>query len=622
MQKWMRTGRGWAARSAVLLVVAACSSGADDLDPTPVCGNGVVDVGEECDDGDGVDENECTNACNLPICGDGITTPSAGEGCDDGNDLEFDACTNRCTRPVCGDGVVTETLGEECDDGNRVNEDECTNACALPRCGDGVVSLSAGEDCDDRNTVDSDECTNACRAPECGDGILTTLIGEECDDGNLIDDATCTRRCTTPVCGDNIVTPGEECDDGNEVDDDACRTDCTLPFCGDGLVSFVVGVVEEQCDDGNVISGDGCDENCLPTQCGNGIVTGVEQCDDGNQVSGDGCSSNCAAEFACGDGVVEPGEGCDDGNFLSGDGCSAFCTTEACGNGVVDVGEDCDDGNRQRSDGCNQNCLLERFEGVDYASFGRGGIRAVQNPQGTAEIVVESITGTVTRALLFWHGPARVRSTGVNARIRLNGRVVVGTNIGVADDNCWGTLRFVHSHGYRADVTDLVRGNGRYRIDDLVGAAFFDINGLSLMLFYDDGRADNDVDVDVFEGNDSNFDSPFEPGDWRQPIVVPNATRTSTLSLELHVSDGQAFMDAALTIDGRVFVPGDDIFDGTTVPNGPSAGSTAGGLWDIIVYPRFNQFLGTTTSTIPVLLESEYTDDCLSLIAAAVIRQR
>lgn len=49
----------------------------------PVCGNGVVEAGEECDDGNAISGDGCNNDCRLPRlprCGDGIIDP--GEQCD------------------------------------------------------------------------------------------------------------------------------------------------------------------------------------------------------------------------------------------------------------------------------------------------------------------------------------------------------------------------------------------------------------------------------------------------------------------------------------------------------------------------------------------------------------
>ena len=240
---------------------------------------------EECDDGNSIDDDGCTNACTLPECGDGVV--QAGEECDDGNTINDDACTNACTNPVCGDGIVQ--AGEACDDGNSNNGDGCTNDCTLPQCGDGVVQ--AGEECDDGNSVDDDGCTNACTTPVCGDGIVQA--GEACDDGNSNNDDGCTNTCTLPTCGDGIVQSGEECDDGNTVNDDACSNACTTPRCGDGIIQS-----GESCDDGNTNNGDGCDEFCATeTLCGNGVRDPDEECDG----AGAGvCTSNiCRSDCTC-----------------------------------------------------------------------------------------------------------------------------------------------------------------------------------------------------------------------------------------------------------------------------------------------------------------------------------
>ena len=236
---------------------------------TPACGDGIVDPGEECDDGNDVNDDDCRNDCTIPVCGDGIVDP--GEQCDDGNDVNDDACRNDCTIPVCGDGIVDP--GEQCDDGNDVNDDACRNDCTIPVCGDGIVD--PGEQCDDGNDVNDDACRNDCTIPVCGDGIVDP--GEQCDDGNDVNDDACRNDCTIPVCGDGIVDPGEQCDDGNDVNDDACRNDCTIPVCGDGIVD-----AGEQCDDGNDVNDDACRNDCTIPVCGDGIVDPGEQCDDGN----------------------------------------------------------------------------------------------------------------------------------------------------------------------------------------------------------------------------------------------------------------------------------------------------------------------------------------------------
>ena len=76
--------------------------------PTPSCGDGNIDAGEECDDGNTVDGDGCSSTCQNettppptgPVCGDGIV--DAGEQCDDGNTTNGDGCENNCTETVTG----------------------------------------------------------------------------------------------------------------------------------------------------------------------------------------------------------------------------------------------------------------------------------------------------------------------------------------------------------------------------------------------------------------------------------------------------------------------------------------------------------------------------------------
>ena len=188
------------------------------------CGDGVVQAGEGCDNGnDNADDAVCKSDCTPQVCGDGFVGP--GEGCDDGNDVPDDGCTNDCVLATCGDGMVQP--GEPCDDGNDVDDDACTNNCTLPACGDGIVQ--DGEECDDGNGDNGDACVAGCKAATCGDGFLWEGT-EECDDGNDVPDDGCSNTCTLPPpeCGDGVVQPeaGEECDLGAAGNDDPASS-CT-----------------------------------------------------------------------------------------------------------------------------------------------------------------------------------------------------------------------------------------------------------------------------------------------------------------------------------------------------------------------------------------------------------
>ena len=313
-----------------------------------VCGNGNVEPGEACDDGNAVNGDGCDSNCTASACGNGIQAPN--EACDDGNVVSGDGCDANCTVTACGNGIKTGAEG--CDDGNPLNGDGCDTNCTVSACGNGVQAPN--EACDDGNVTSGDGCDANCTVTACGNGIATA--GEQCDDANAVDGDGCDSNCTTTACGNGIVTMGETCDDANGVDGDGCDSNCTTTACGNGIVTL-----GEMCDDGNGLLGDGCDDgmmgNCTPSACGNGVLAGGEGCDDGNLTDGDGCDANCTMT-GCGNGVVTMGEDCDDGNAVSGDGCDNNCTATACGNGVQTDGEACDDGNLDEGDGCDTNCTV------------------------------------------------------------------------------------------------------------------------------------------------------------------------------------------------------------------------------------------------------------------------
>jgi fibro-slime domain-containing protein len=82
------------AGSSFRLTLAGFDSAGSDC--TPICGDGVVTLGEECDAGinDG-GYGECEPGCVLgPHCGDGIV--QAEEDCDDGNRFDGDLCGSAC----------------------------------------------------------------------------------------------------------------------------------------------------------------------------------------------------------------------------------------------------------------------------------------------------------------------------------------------------------------------------------------------------------------------------------------------------------------------------------------------------------------------------------------------
>lgn len=98
--------------------------------------------------------------CSSVGCGNGFLEP--GELCDDGNSNEGDLCPNTCL--ACGNGDIDRTIGEECDDNNSVSGDGCSSTCKLENCGNGV--LDPGEQCDDGNRTGGDGCSFICTIEE------------------------------------------------------------------------------------------------------------------------------------------------------------------------------------------------------------------------------------------------------------------------------------------------------------------------------------------------------------------------------------------------------------------------------------------------------------------------
>lgn len=107
-------------------VVSLCACTASN---NPICGDGVREDLEECDDGDNLDGDGCSATCDIePFCGDGTT--DAGEECDDGNNTNGDNCSATCViEPYCGDGNVDPQ--EACDDGNNNPSDGCSATCGV-----------------------------------------------------------------------------------------------------------------------------------------------------------------------------------------------------------------------------------------------------------------------------------------------------------------------------------------------------------------------------------------------------------------------------------------------------------------------------------------------------------
>ncbi|EOR93856.1 hypothetical protein ADIARSV_2993 [Arcticibacter svalbardensis MN12-7] len=220
---------------------------------------------------------------------------------------------------------------------------------------------------------------------------------------------------------------------------------------------------------------------------------------------------------------------------------------------------------------------MTRFTTVyntDYLSVGTGGLT-----DGAGEI---RVTGTfplssVTKAYLYWHGESRVTETkNVGDVIYFDEDNFRGTCIGVTSINDGPDYPpfpvQVQSLTYRLDVTD--------RVKETIGRTFkirefgrLNADGASLILFYQDGNSNNNRDIVLFNGNDSNFKTfrryPLNPKaaldlkGW--DVVLPGVNYTSgKVNISMHVADGQDAEEGIVQVNGGANLR--NLFRGRSVP--------------------------------------------------------
>ena len=243
--------------------------------------------------------------------------------------------------------------------------------------------------------------------------------------------------------------------------------------------------------------------------------------------------------------------------------------------------------------------------GTDWTYAGVGQMR---DGTGAGNVTLSGISGPVSKAYLYWHGPTNSSDPLANASVTFNGTNLIGTNIGFSSDNCWG---YANSQAYRADITSLVSGNGSYALSNF-RKSDANINGASVVTFFNDGNAANNRDVVIFDGNDSNIANTYDANGWNVSLPGINYSGGAA-NLVLGVSDGQQANDDALILNGGTLVPTGPIFEGALT--GGDGVSYIGSLWDINSYD-VTSYLSPGLNALT--LTSGQNSDCLSLVHAMI----
>jgi cysteine-rich repeat protein len=199
------------ARCAVILgmlatVLVACGNGSDDdHDNLAACGNNRLDSGEECDDGNLVDEDACTAVCRRARCGDGAI--QAG----------IEQCEGNVLPSTCN------ALGAAQGEGGRIYPG-CTSGCQFD------LSL-----CGARYTpTPTFTITPAATATASASATATPQPS-----GEATHTPTVTPTPTVAPCGNALLEPNER--------DEICPTPIPDRQCA------------EPCDD--------CPADCVPREC-------------------------------------------------------------------------------------------------------------------------------------------------------------------------------------------------------------------------------------------------------------------------------------------------------------------------------------------------------------------
>ncbi len=254
-----------------------------------VCGNRLIEAGEECDVGAQLIAGFQYGAAK-DTCGTGKT---CWEDC---------KCHPGIVTPRCGDGYISgpeQGANEECDLGGKLGAAVLPDTCTPPktcsyicRCEepaeDGMHNICAEGGCIQAQGEGPNECTYDynCRHYECANTKCIQILTP--GENTCITDASCEE--THAECVD------QECVEVEGLGDDECDSD------SDCMITHSECIGEE-CVEVDGAGVNECQNNfdCAPeTWCGDGVIQEElqEECEDDSDCHGGGvCLGNCQCEY-------------------------------------------------------------------------------------------------------------------------------------------------------------------------------------------------------------------------------------------------------------------------------------------------------------------------------------
>lgn len=348
-----------------------------------LCGNGRVETGEQCDDGNATSSDGCSSTCAWETVG---TAMGAGAAFTDAispiGNVDFYAVVLQA-----GDSIRAETFAPtsgQCDTGvdtvlRLLAADRTTQIATDDQ--DGIRSCSQLDPARDLEVRNLAAGTYYLSVAEFGNNAVIAAYALDV-------------QILRAGCGNGWIDGADQCDDGNTTPSDGCSATCQLEgraelepndsvatatslLTGGATVATIRGAIDGTADldhyavtvpagwhvfaevsDGRggcpgsqslrLLAPDGTttlvfDSTDGPGDCGRispqtdaaarGLMAGVHTI----QVGGaGGVATPYVLEVrllapGCGDGFLDMGESCDDGNQASGDGCSASCQLEGVG---------------------------------------------------------------------------------------------------------------------------------------------------------------------------------------------------------------------------------------------------------------------------------------------------